>query len=514
MEKGTGTLTVGNLLKVAATRHRDKQMLYCVSTGRGYTFHEVNTRVNSLANALTQLGLRKGDAAAFLCNNRAEMVEIYFALAKIGVLGVPLNYRLATAEIINLMQSCDARVLLFGPTFHDVAHEIRNKLSDIEFYVGIGEDVPDFATSYEQLARTLSVDEPGTEISEEDAQYMNLTSGTTGTPKAYLLTQYSNAIAALTMTNQYDLTSRDTVLTVFPMFGRVGFAWTLIAVYAGIKNVIMDFDPKRVVEEIANHRVTITNFVPTMASILLSLPSLRQHDLSSLRAVVFAGSPLPPSVQEETKRSICSGIYEYYGMQETGAVVSMGPDEKERKPDSVGQLMPFCEVRIVSSTGSDMPSGEIGSIIVRSPASTSAYYQDQEKTSETFQGGWIHTGDLGRLDDEGFLYVTGRTKDMIVSGGQNVFSTEVEGVLMSHPAVADCAVIGLPDPKWGEAVTAVVIGTSGAQVTQEELVAYCREGIAGFKVPKTFHWRTEPIPRTPTGKVTKHVLEDEYAEHG
>jgi fatty-acyl-CoA synthase len=510
-QKATGGLTMGNLLRVAAVRYGDREAVFCSATGRRFSFRDVNERTNRLAHGLMGLGLTKGDVAGFLCTNRAEIVEIYFALAKSGIIGVPLNYRLAPAEMVELLAHCGAKALLFDPWFPEVAAGIRKELPGITHFVGIGRDLPEFARNYEELVRTSSPDEPDVEISEEDDQYLNLTSGTTGLPKAYLLTHYNNATGSV-MASLHDLTREDVILTAFPIFGRVGFAWCSIGLLAGARNVIHQFQPAQMLELIESEKVTISNWVPTMASFVLPLPEVDKHDLSSLRALVFAASPLTSALQDEVKRRLCPNIYEYYGLQETGILTSLGPEEKNRKPDSVGQVAFGAEVRIVDSAGKDVPLGEVGEILGRAPTATAAYYKDEEKTRQAFAGGWFHTGDLGRFDEEGFLYLSGRVKDMIISGGQNVFSVEVEDTLMSHPDVADCAVIGLPHDTWGEMVTAVVIRAPGAQVTEEGLIGYCKERMAGFKAPKRIVWTEEPLPRTPTGKVMKFVLVERYSE--
>jgi fatty-acyl-CoA synthase len=309
-----------------------------------------------------------------------------------------------------------------------------------------------------------------------------------------------------------DLTGQDTVLTVFPMFGRVGFAWAGAALLVGAKNVLCNFDPVGVPGLVESERVTISNWVPTMASLVLASADLRGHDLSSLRALVFAGAPFPASVLEKVKQSLCATVYEYYGMQETGVLtMAKGPD-KARKPESVGQAIPFAEVRVIDSAGRDLPAGEVGEVIGRAPGATASYWRDEPRSAATFRDGWVHTGDLGKFDDEGFLFLSGRLKDIIITGGQNVFSTEVEALLLAHPAVADCAVIGLPDPTWGEAVTAVVLRAPGVPSTEEELIQYCKARLANFKVPKRVIWSTEALPRTATGKLLKYLLVERHTQ--
>ena len=510
-QRATGSFVMGNYPKVAAARYGDKEAIYCVTTGKRLSFRELNQRCNALANGLLSLGLKKGDVTAFLSYNRAEIVETYFALAKTGVLGIPLNYRLSAGEIVELINFCDAENLIFDPSFSEIVSDIRQKLPGVKRYICMGNDIPDFATSYEELVAKSSVEEPDVEVSEEDSQYLNLTSGTTGLPKAYLLTHYNNAVAGPVMAAMHDVTYNDTILTVFPIYGRVGFAWSAMGVYTGARNVILQFDLGQMLEIIEKEKITVSNWVPTIASFVLSLPDLDKYDFSSLRALVFAAAPFPKTLQNQVKDRICPNIYEFYGLQESGILVNMGPGDKEKKPESVGTLYFGADVRIVDLSGNDVPTGEVGEIIGRGVAVTTGYYKNKEKTEEAFRDGWFYTGDLGRFDEDGFLYLAGRIKDMIISGGQNIFSVEVEEMLMTHNAVAQCAVIGLPDDTWGEMVTAVIVKWPGVEVTEDEVIAYGRDNIAHFKAPKKVIF-VDSLPMTPTGKVTKYVLVEEYSK--
>ncbi|HSV97382.1 MAG TPA: AMP-binding protein [Spirochaetota bacterium] len=509
--RATGTFTMGNYFKVAGTRHGDKEAVYCATTDRRFTFRQVNERMNGLGNGLLSLGVKKGEVTAFLSMNRAEIFETYGALAKIGSLGIPLNYRLAPAEIIELINFCDARNIIFDPAFADTVNSMREKTPGLKRFVCMGDTVPAFALSYDKLVAESSRCEPDVDVCEEDQQYLNLTSGTTGLPKAYLLTHYNNAGAGPLMALAHDVSPSDVVLTVFPIFGRVGFAWCSMAFFCGARNVIHQFDLAKMLELIGREKVTISNWVPTIASFVLSLPDLSPYDFSSLRALVFAASPFPPALQEQVKSRLCPNIYEYYGLQESGALVSMGPKDKERKPTSVGTLHPGADVRIVDAAGKDVPVGEVGEVIGRGVAVTTGYYKNPEKTSEMFRDGWFYTGDLGRFDEDGFLYLSGRKKDMIISGGQNIFAVEVEDTLTGHEAVMQCAVFGLPDQIWGEMVSAAVVKMPGKEVTAEELIAYGRERIAHFKVPKKIFF-VDSLPMTPTGKVKKFMLVEQYSK--
>lgn len=510
--KALGTLAIGRIMKNAAIKYRDKEALYCLTTGRRFSYLELNEQTNRLANGLMDLGLKKGDAVAFLMTNRSEIVEIFFAIAKAGFLALPLNYRLIAKEIVQMMSLTDVKVLIFEDTFTSVAEYVRQQLPGVKTYIGVGTAIPEFALAYDKFIVNSSPNEPKVEIREEDDFCMNLTSGTTGLPKSYLLTHYANATVVNNMAMMFKVTEEDVIMTVFPMFGMVGYAWTGMAMYTGARHVIMNFEAKKALDTIQSEKVTISNWVPSMATIAFSVPEFDNYDLSSLRALVFAGSAFPTPLQEEVRKRITPNIYEYYGMQEAGPIVYADPKNKIEKPASIGKVALWVEIRIVDSSGNDVPAGTIGEVVVKTLTGTAAYYKNEKQTKETFKNGWCHTGDLGYLDEKGYFYLAGRIKEMIVSGGQNVYPAEIENALSAHPAIADSTVIGLPDDKWGEAVTAVIVRKPGVEITEDDIIAYCKKEMAGFKVPKRIIWYEGQIPRTPTGKVTKYVLVEKYSK--
>ena len=499
-------MVVGNLLATAALRFPHQEAYTCIPSGRRFTFAEANQRCNRLAHALLAQGFEKGDKVAFLTTNRVEIPEIYFALAKSGLVGIPLNYRLAPPEIVSLMKDIGAVALLHEERFAEVAERMRRELPALRSSITLG-------AQYEALLAAASPAEPEVDVYEEDPFYFNLTSGTTGLPKCYVISHYNNS-TMLGMFAALDMSRKDVVMTVFPMFGRVGFAWTAGAAMYGVRNVIDNFDAARMLQVIAEEKVTIVNLVPTMGSMLLARPEVDTSDLSSMRALVMAGSLLPAVVREGLTRKVCSGLYEYYGMQETGTLVVSTPDDRVRQPGSVGRPILFTDIKIVDPQGATVPAGATGEIVGRGPGTVCGYFENEEKTAETFRGGWLHTGDLGCMDGEGFLFINGRIKDLIVTGGQNVHAGEVEALIAKLPAVAECAVVGLPDPLWGESVTAVIVRTPGQNLEEAEVIASCREELAGFKTPKRVLFQDEPLPRTATGKVQKFVLVKRYGQAG
>jgi acyl-CoA synthetase (AMP-forming)/AMP-acid ligase II len=513
--RALGKMVAASIISTAARRFRDREAIYCTSTGRRFSFRQVNERCNRLAHGLLRFGLRKPDVVGFLCNNRAELAEIYFALAKLGLVGIPINYRLAAAEIVALMRAMGARSMVFETRFTLAADQVRAALPEVQSFVAIGDGQPKWAMDYEALLASAPCDEPDVKVEEHDLFYFNLTSGTTGLPKSYALTQFNNAAVSV-MFDAFDMTSRDVIMTVFPAFGRVGYAWLCAGFLFGARNVLMDFHPTEALRLMEAERVTIVNLVPTMAAMMLGEATLPSRDLRSLRALVVAGAMFPAPLRERVTSRLCSGIYEYYGMQETGALTVSTPSDRTLYPESVGAPLCFAEVRIERLDGSPAGPGDIGEIVGRSPATVVSYFDNPEKSAETFRGGWVHTGDLGAMNEDGFLFIKGRLKDMIITGGQNVHAAEVEETIIGIPGVAECAVFGLPDELWGERVAALIVKApnAGQAPTVEGVLAACRERLAGFKTPKTVFFQDEPLPRTPTGKVQKFLLVERYQASG
>jgi acyl-CoA synthetase (AMP-forming)/AMP-acid ligase II len=502
MKRALGKMVVGNVLTTAAIRYRDEPAIYCSSTDRRFSFREVDERANRLAHALLGLGFCKGDVVAFMCTNRAEIVEIYFALARTGIVGLPLNYRLADSEILELLRAMSAKGLIFEAKFASIAKQAATQFKRL---IQIGGEDSIFATNYETLSSEGPTRAPDIEIEEGDPFYFNLTSGTTGLPKSYVLTQYNNANLG-PMFQAFDMTRADIVMTVFPIFGRTGFAWIVGSMLYGIPNVLANFEPGEALRLIESEQVTMVNLVATTAAMMLSAQAVSPRDLKSLRAILFVGATLPQNIREQTIAKLCPDLYEFYGMQETGALVVSTPSDRKRSPESVGRVIPFAEVRVVDDNGNDVAPNVVGEIIGRSPCAVTEYFDNEEKSSETFRDGWVHTGDLGSLNEDGYLMLRGRKKDVIVTGGQNVHAAEVEEILLKHPNVAECAVFGLPDDLWGERVTSLVITKNGATITTTELHELCRQHLAGFKTPKEFILEDRALPRTPTGKVQKFLL--------
>lgn len=506
--KALGTLSFSNFLKIASQRFPEKDAFAEAESGKRITFRELNRRVNCLANGLLELGLRKGDFISVLSLNSLEFVEIYFALAKAGCVLVPLGYRLSPPELNNLINFAEAKVLIYDYRLRDKVEEIKTNLNNVKYFICFGGEAKG-NLYYEDIISRAKGTEPAVEVFEEDWQLLNFTSGTTGLPKGYILTHYNNVLVVGLQFNFYNLTEEDVIATVFPMYGRTGFAWVAASIMKGAKNVILNFDPDKFMRIINEERVTFVNLVPTMAQMLLHHPGFNENKFSSLRKVLYVGSPLSRVILEDTWKNICPNVYEMYGLQETSMITNIDPELKRRKPDSVGYPALGVEMRLVDEEGKDVAVGQTGEIICCAPTATTGYYKRDERTAEVVRGRWFHTGDLGKLDNEGDLYIIGRKKDMIISGGENIFAAEIEEVILGNEKVSECAVIGLPDKLWGELVTAVVVLREGEDLSEEELITYCKERIPHFKAPKRVRFASS-IPRNPNGKIMKYILVEKF----
>ncbi|MFB0561956.1 MAG: class I adenylate-forming enzyme family protein [Candidatus Lokiarchaeia archaeon] len=502
-------LTVGNQLLRAVWRHPDKEALVC--KGKRVTYRELNTRVNSLAHGLMELGIKKGDFVAAILMNCVELVETYFALAKIGAIAAPQNYRLTPEDIVQLINQCEAKALIYGDEFKDLVDGIRPNLETVKHYINVGEEEAEDTVSYEKLATGYSTEEPDVDILQDDPQYLNYTSGTTGLPKATLMSHYHNIIVILPVLMELGLDSSWVLLTVFPLFHRVGWATVLGGIITGCKNVVTEIDPKEILEAIEKEKVNYVNLVPIMTSLLMMVPDFEKYDTSSLKVIVYAAALLTTEIRDATYKHFTDNIAEYYGSTDTALLTWCNPEMKRKKLTSLGTPIFGVELRIVDEEDKDLPIGEIGEIICRSPAFNPEFYKNPEKTKEVFRNGWWHTGDLGRFDEDKHLYVVGRVEDMIISGTDRIFAPEIEDLVQSHPKVQDCAVIGLPDKLLGKAVTAVIVPQEGESVSEQEIIDFCKGKIAEFKTPKKVKI-TDAIPRTATGKIMKFELEEQLSK--
>lgn len=489
-----------------------------VYEGRTRNWTEVADRTARMAGALQGLGMEAGEFVAVLSMNSDRYVELFFAIPHAGGCFAPMNVRWSKAENAYALKDCGATVLFVGTDFVDQAQDLAREFA-LKALIYIGEGpTPEGMLAYEELiAGTEPVEDAGR--SDEDLYAVFYTGGTTGDPKGVALTHRALGQATIGYLCMLPDTEDLSFAYVGGFFHFSGASAVLYITLAGGKHVVLPkFEPVPMMNAIATHGVTNAVMVPTMITTMLNHPDFDEYDLSSLRTLVYGGSPIPRELLAEAARKLPTWrFYQIYGLTETGGFATMlrwrdhvfeGP--KAHRIGACGQPGPGVDVRIVDPNGEEVARGQSGEIIVRSDYLMRDYLGKPKETAAALRDGWLFSGDAGYMDEDGFLYVADRVKDMIVTGGENVFSVEVERALYSHPAVMQAAVVGIPSEEWGEAVHGIVVLKPGQTATQAELIAHCRTLIGGYKCPKDITFRTEPLPVGPAGKVQKNVLRDPF----
>jgi acyl-CoA synthetase (AMP-forming)/AMP-acid ligase II len=495
---------------------------FAVLGDRTLTYAEADARANQLANAFVQAGLQKGDRFAYLSKNSLEYPIVYFGASKAGVVPVPLNYRLAPPEWSYIINDSQSKMLLSSAEYQDGIDGIRGELETVGRYISMGGE-----SEWENLDAWIN-GQPGSrsdrQIDQNDDLYQMYTSGTTGRPKGAVLAHQAITANMTQAAQVIVLEPGDRDLIVAPLYHAAAAITAFTIVLLGGTLVIHEnFIPPDVVRALSEDNIAYTTMVPAMIqACLVYVPDVAERNYETLKGIAYGASPIAEQTLRKAMEVFKCDFSQVYGMTELSAcVTSMSPADHRRaldsKPElllSAGRPMVGTEIRIVDENDNDTPTGTIGEIIVKGPQVMKEYWNLHDETTEALKGGWMHTGDAGVVDDEGFLYVQDRVKDMIVSGGENVYPRVVEEVLFTHSAVADSAVFGVPDPQWGEAVKAVVVLREGASATDEEIMEFCRGKLGGFERPRSVEFVTE-LPRNATGKVLKRVLREPYWEgHG
>jgi long-chain acyl-CoA synthetase len=476
---------------------------------RALTYRELDERSNRVAQALLAAGAGPGVRIAHLDRTGPEVIELLFAVSKIGAVLVPLNWRLALPELTAIVADAGALLLVAGPAFAETAAAIAQAPESRCTTIEIG---PAYET---WIAEHAAVD-PGARGAAGDTVVQMYTSGTTGVPKG-VLTTHRNLAAAAETSPLWAFDADSVSLTALPMFHIGGIGWAFVGLWNGATTILVsDFDPTSVLDLLERRRVTNAVFVPTMLQLLTAAPGATEREYSALRSIAYGASPITTPVLKRALRTFDCSLFGIYGLTETtGAAVQLDPQDhdpdgpRERLLRSVGRPYPWVELRIVDpADATDCNPGEVGEVWLRAPNVMAGYFNRPEETAAAVTAdGWLRTGDGGYRDAEGYLFLTDRIKDMIVSGGENVYPIEVEEALAQHPAIDQVAVIGVPDERWGETVKAVIVLRPDVTAGGDELVAFLREQLAAYKLPRIVEFVDE-LPRTPSGKVLKRQLRE------
>jgi acyl-CoA synthetase (AMP-forming)/AMP-acid ligase II len=489
-----------------------------IDAGGAQSFAELDARSNRIANALVRLGVAKGDRVAFLGKNSAPYFEILFGVNKADAALLPLNWRLAAPELAAVLRDAEPTILIADREYADVAAAVVTT-SGLPCRI-VDFNSTDLASSeLERLMAEVSDVDPGIEVDPWQTAVLMYTSGTTGTPKGVQLSHQGYLFLRLCehLEPSFDYDATDVMLTVMPLFHAMGVGLSLQAIYNGAAIAVYGMpDPGTLIKLIARDRPTLLPIVPTVIQMLLDHPDAATADYSSVRLVVYAGSPISPFLLSRAIREMKCDFLQFYGGTETGAGVTfLRPSDHKRDDEtrlkSCGSPLPLIEIKVTDPEGNEVAVGEVGEFLIRSPSLTTGYFRQPETTAAAFIDGWYHSGDAGYRDEEGYLYIVDRVKDMIVSGGENVYSTEVENALQQLTGVQLSAVVGAPDDRWGERVVAFVVADPAAALTTESVIAHCRTLIAGYKVPKQVEF-VDSLPMTASGKVMKRRLAAQFQE--
>jgi len=486
--------------------------------GRTITYGELDERSSRLANALAAAGVGPQDHVAFIDKNGPEFFDVSFAVGKLNAITVAVNWRLAPTEMAYIINDADAKVVIVGPDFVPHVEKIEDELTTVPTIIAIGGHAR--WEDYERWLGAQPADDPGVTSAVEDVAVQLYTSGTTGLPKGVMLTNANFFGMIGRVSTAWGFGPDSVNIACMPMFHIAGSGWATVGLYHGACTVLLrDVDPARILHVIPEFGVTNALFVPAVIQFLLATPGVDETDFSSLRTLVYGASPITDAVLTRALETFGCDIIQVYGLTETtGAITQLeaadhDPVGRPHLLRSCGRPYPWVEMRIVDpESAEDVPVGAVGELWTRSPQNMKGYWNNPAATAAAItEDGWFKTGDVGFRDADGFLFLHDRVKDMIVSGGENIYPAEVENVLAKHPDVADVAVIGVPDERWGEAVKAVVVRREGSEVSEPELITFAREHLAGYKLPKSVDF-TDVLPRNPSGKLLKRELREPYWE--
>jgi acyl-CoA synthetase (AMP-forming)/AMP-acid ligase II len=509
-------MNLGQNLKVNAKKFSTTVALKDKS--RRFTYPQTNERVNRLANSLLSLGLAKGDRVAVLMENSIEIIEIYLATAKSGLVIVPINFRLVGPEISYIVNNSDAKAFIVHDQFAHEVDRVKAELTNIAAadYFVVGKNLAGYR-DYEELISDGSAEEPNVEVEPQDTWILIYTSGTTGKPKGVIRSHESHVAFYLINAVDFGFNEHDFCMNVMPLCHINSTFFTFTFLYIGASVYIhpaQSFKPEEILDIVEKEKITFISLIPTHYNLILNAPEeALKKDVSSIKKLLCSSAPVRKSMKE-CIMGYFKGVelYEGYGSTEAGIVTVLKPEYQMKKLGSIGVETLGTEfVKILDENGREVPDGEVGELYSRGPMLFDEYYNLPDKTAESFVNGWFSAGDMARKDADGFFEIVDRKDNMIITGGENVYPSEVEEVVGSHPDVYDAAVIGLPDEEWGQEAHAVVVLKKGETATEEEIIDYTRDKLAGFKRPRSVRFVDE-LPRTAIGKLQRKTLVKSYTQ--
>jgi acyl-CoA synthetase (AMP-forming)/AMP-acid ligase II len=517
-------MVLSETLRKAYKLFPKKQAIVC--GGTRWSYEKFYDRIRRLSHCLMDFGVRKDDKVAILHPNCHYFLEAYYASAEIGAISVPINYRLSPKEVAFILQDSESKILIADPVFSGHIDPIRTEIRSIERILWTGEGIEKKESrdlNYEEASQKAGACEiiPLAMTGEDTAQ-IYYTSGTTGRPKGVMLSHKNVTTHALGTIAEIHLTDRDVWIHVAPLF-HLADAWATWAItwVGGTHVLVREFDPKMVLETIEREKGTLTNLIPTMLNLMVNHPDVDKYDYRSLRVLLSGGAPIAPEVVRKIVNTFKCDYIQTYGMTETSPYLTLSIlkdhltqipyEERLRFKSKTGREFIGVELKVVNDQGETIKRDEkeVGEIIVKGDSVTAGYWKLPEETAKSIKNGWLYTGDMAVMDEEGYVTIVDRKKDMILTGGENVYSTEIENVLYMYPGILECAVIGVPDEKWGEAVKAIVVLKPGQKATSQEIIQFCKDRIAHYKAPKSIDF-LDALPRTGSGKIHKKGLKDAY----
>jgi len=503
--------TIGDVLRLNAKRFPTKKAL--IMDNDFITFFDLNQKANQLAHALISMGTRTGDKIALLAFNSIEWIVVFFAIAKIGAILVPINYRYKRDELVYVINNSESNTLIFGPEFTSLIEEAKQDFNTPPALISLfhGGDSPSLTTLMEDRPTT----EPSVTVDPNWPFHLVYTSGTTGVPKGTLASHSSCLRCYIGMMTECDIKDNEVALANLPFFHVAGVHCIIQPVFLrGGTIVIMGagFDPDQVLDTVARYRITQAHWVPTQVAMLVNSGVIDKYNISSLKKIQYGSSVMPPTVLQQAQQRIKADFYQTYGQTETFIVSILKPeDHYSERSQFTGREFFNAELRIVDHEGRDITIGEAGEIISRQSQDSGmiGYYKMEETTKETIRDGWIHTGDVARLEEDGYFTIVDRMKDVIISGAENIYPKEIENLISTHPAVKEVAVFGIPDDIWGESVCAAVVKNTNQEIDENGIIDFCASRLASYKKPKRIIFLDE-LPRNAFGKVTKNPLREPF----